>query len=75
MKFEEWRTKTMTALIQLRKKYSENQKLVRDIDVLLTKLYYLHPNHLSSMIFYMYVVGRDNNVPEVLDLIPNSTLE
>lgn len=71
MKFSEWKLKAMIRLIELTKKYEGNQKVVSDLNTVITKLHYAKQRDLSTILYYLYVIARDDGVREVLDLVPS----
>ena len=68
--FNEWKTYTVSFLLNLRKKYENDQKVQSDIDLLLTKLHYLRGRDLGNFLHYCHIIIRDDGVRELYDIIP-----
>ena len=68
--FSEWKAYATTTLIHLKQKYADNQKVVADLNYLLTKLHYIRSRDLSNFLLWVHTVLRDDGVSELLDIIP-----
>ena len=68
--FNEWKAYATATLIHLKQKYADNQKVVSDLNYLLTKLRYLRSRDLSNFLLWCHTIIRDDDVKELLDIIP-----
>ncbi|MEM3573935.1 MAG: hypothetical protein QXJ62_06905 [Nitrososphaeria archaeon] len=46
-------------------------KAASDLNILITRLHNAKARDLSTILFYMHIIARDDNVPEILDIIPS----
>jgi hypothetical protein len=67
--FSEWKTLTAVKLLEIKKKYSSNEKIVRDVDILLTKLEYLRASDLAIWLVMLHHASTD--CPEFLEVLPS----
>jgi len=68
--FNEWKAYAVSTLIHLKQKYADNQKVISDINTLLTKLHYLRGRDLSNFLLWCHTIIHDDGVSELLDIIP-----
>jgi len=68
--FSEWKTTTILKLLEMRKKYAENEKIIRDINILITKLQYLRARDLGTWLVLLHHAATD--LPEFLKLAPEA---
>ena len=68
--FNEWKTYAVAFLLNVRKKYEDDNKIRNDIDVLLRKLHYLRGRDLGNFLSYIHIVIRDDGVKELYEIIP-----
>jgi len=66
--FSEWKTITISRLIEIKRKNAGNEKIARDVDVLITRLQYLRARDLSTWLILLYHASADSK--EFLELAP-----
>jgi len=66
--FSEWKTWTVTRLLEIKRKNIGNEKIARDVDILITKLQYLRARDLSTWLILLHHASVDCN--EFLELLP-----
>jgi len=67
--FSEWKATTILRLLGMRKKYTGNEKILQDINVLITKLQYLRARDLSMWLVLLHHASVD--LDEFLELAPS----
>jgi len=67
--FSEWKTITIRKLLEMRKRYSDNGKILQDINVLVSKLQYLKARDLGAWLVLLHHAATDS--PEFLELAPS----
>ena len=68
--FSEWKTLTVSKLLEIKKKYSDNEKIARDVDILLTKLQYLRARDLATWMVTLHHASTDCS--EFLEVLPST---
>jgi len=66
--FSEWKAMVILRLLEMKRKYSSDEKILRDINVLLSKLQYLRVRDLSTWLVLLYHAASD--LSEFLELLP-----
>ena len=69
--FSEWKAWCAVRLLEIRAKYSGDEKVARDVEVLLTKLQYLRLEALPSFLLLLHAASVD--AADFLELIPLSS--
>jgi hypothetical protein len=67
--FSAWKAKATRRLIEIETKYKDNQKVLRDVDTLITKLMYLKIRDLSSFLALVREAAKD--AEEFLSILPS----
>jgi len=68
--FPEWKATVILRLLEMKKRYAGNEKIERDINVLITKLQYLKSRDLSAWLVLLHHAATDS--PEFLELAPEA---
>ena len=68
MKFNEWKTLTLTKLIRLSRKYKDDKRKYQILDTLITKLQYLKLRDLGTFLAMLHKASQD--MQEIENIIP-----
>jgi len=68
MKFNEWKTLTLTKLIRLSRKYQDDKKKYQTLDMLITKLQHLKLRDLGTFLAILHQASQD--IQEIDNIIP-----
>jgi hypothetical protein len=68
MRFNEWKTLTMTKLIRLSRKYQDDKKKYQVLDMLIIKLQHLKLRDLGTFLTMLHKASQD--IEEIDDIIP-----
>ena len=68
--FSEWKTLTIRKLIEMRKRYSDDEKILQDINVLISRLQYLKSRDLGMWLVLLHHASAD--LMEFLELAPEA---
>lgn len=63
-----WKTLMMRRLLELKKKYQNNQEIIENIDALIKKLYYLKSRDIVAFLKLLNDMSKE--APELLELLP-----
>jgi len=68
--FNEWKTVTISKLIELKRKYANEPKKRDLLSMVLMKVHYAKKRDLGTLLYYMDLASQE--IPEMTELIPSS---